>query len=49
MLGTDRNYREEIKEKIKEASDALFEDHDSVRAMEEFFLQAISESRQSLP
>ncbi len=49
MLGTDRNYREEIKEKIKEASDALFEDNDSVRALEEFFLQAISKSRQSLP
>jgi predicted O-linked N-acetylglucosamine transferase (SPINDLY family) len=42
-LGTDREYREAVREKISASSDALFEDLEAVRELEDFLQRAITE------
>jgi predicted O-linked N-acetylglucosamine transferase (SPINDLY family) len=44
-LGTDEGFRRDTVARIARASDALFDDLDIVRAHEQFFGQAIAESR----
>ena len=43
-LGTDRDFRKEIQEKIQAASDVLFEDAEEVRELERFFVMAVDDS-----
>src|SRR4030042_4792366 len=44
-LGTDRDYRQSVKEKILAANSVLFEDRTVVREHEEFFEQVIRAAR----
>jgi predicted O-linked N-acetylglucosamine transferase (SPINDLY family) len=44
-LGTDRAYRNEISEKIRAAGNAIFENPAGVRELENFFAEAVMESR----
>ena len=48
-LGTDRAYRDHVKRGIAEASPALFEDVDTVRALENFFSNAVARARRQGP
>ena len=42
-LGTDREFRERIREKIQATNHVLFEDPEEVRAWKAFFRQAIEQ------
>lgn len=44
-LGTDRDYRQQIREKIKAADPAIFESRAAVENLENFFRQAVEERR----
>lgn len=44
-IGTDRDYRQELKSKILPAGEQVFEDKAIIRAYEEFFLEQIASSR----
>ena len=46
-LGTDREYRQSIRARIRSAAGALFEDIESVREFERFLLGAVRQSRAS--
>jgi predicted O-linked N-acetylglucosamine transferase (SPINDLY family) len=48
-LGTDRDWRRFMGEKILAASHVLFEDSEAVRQHEEFFEQAIRSARSARP
>ena len=48
-LGTDPQYREQIRRKILSASDALFENRDAVIELEEFFTRAVRLDDQPTP
>jgi protein O-GlcNAc transferase len=41
-LGTDRDYRDAIKDKIQGASEVLFENEAGVRELEEFLQRAVA-------
>jgi tetratricopeptide (TPR) repeat protein len=44
-LGTDRKFQSDVRDKIREASDRLFEDSDVVRDWEEFFREVVPRDR----
>jgi protein O-GlcNAc transferase len=48
-LGTDQGYRSDIKRRIAEASPVLFDDGGTVRALEDFFSNAVARARREGP
>jgi predicted O-linked N-acetylglucosamine transferase (SPINDLY family) len=44
-LGTDPDFREEVRSKIRARNDALFEDEEAVRELGEFLIEAVERAR----